>query len=95
MKQNDYDLNIFQNDTDDALQDPWFLDIYIVEDGQHRQLQLIKLTIEEARTLNLGEGYFSDYDNWYGLEGFVVDYKGFISDRLQLIFDLLPQFGEV
>lgn len=97
----DYDLNIFQQEmlvedpeTGQMVYDyvgPWFIDIYDVQPPGHTHVKgPIELTPQEARLLDLGNGYFSEGDCWYGLAGFVNDYEDYISPRLMDIFDSLP-----
>lgn len=97
----DYDLNIFQSDDEIATapSNKWFLDIYEVtmiehdpHSTNHRQLgMIVELTLEEATALKLGEGYFEDSDNWYGLDGFIEDYEESISPRLWELFNSIPK----
>lgn len=97
----DYDLNIFQqemlvenSETGEMQYDyagPWYIDIYDVHGSGHTHVMgPIELTPQEARLLDLGNGYFSEGDCWYGLSGFVNDYEDYISSRLMDIFDGLP-----
>jgi hypothetical protein len=89
-------------DTVFEYRDPWYLDIIIHENGsQYHYNELlpnielpIELTPEEAKVLDLGNGYFTDDDSWYGLEGFLKDYEYQISDRLWDIFNALPTTKE-
>lgn len=101
----DYDLNIFREEVevpDESLvdpsegtvweySDPWYLHIYAVNGAGHYEVSTpYELTEEEAKKLELGTGYFSDDDSWYGLEGFLKDYEHQISDRFWDIFNALP-----
>lgn len=105
MEKIDYDLNIFRQEVEVPDQslvdpsegtvweyaDPWYLDIYVVDANGHQQLgEPYELTAEESKALQLGTGYFTDDDSWYGLEGFLKDYEHQISDRLWDIFNALP-----
>ena len=107
----DYDLNIFRKEVEvEDLElaetpegtvwvytDPWFIDVYVFEDGcQEPHLDSdgvplsIELTAEEAKKLALGSGYFEEDDVFIGLEGFLRDYEHQISSRLWDIFNGLP-----
>lgn len=101
----DYDLNIFQHeiaqedpDTGEMVYDyagPWYIDIYDVYGPGHQHVQgPYELTAQEARLLDLGNGYFDEGDCWYGLDGFLKDYEDYISPRLMDIFTSLPKYAE-
>lgn len=101
----DYDLNVFQqeqevfnSETGEMEYDyagPWYIDIYDVYGNGHEHVAgPIELTKQEARLLDLGNGYFSEGDCWYGLTGFLGDYEDFISTRLLDIFNGLPRYAE-
>lgn len=100
MEALDYDLNIFRQEVEQAdgqyaYADPWYLDIYVVDGAGHQQLgEPYELTPEETKVLQLGTGYFTDDDSWYGLDGFLKDYEHQISDRLWDIFNALPTHKE-
>jgi hypothetical protein len=105
----DYDLNIFKReavvgidkDNDNATIwgyiDPWYIHIYEVEPGGHREYgEPIELTPTEANNLIENDPYFQDHepDLWYGLNGFIADKDALLSDRLRSIFYGLPVYHE-
>jgi hypothetical protein len=101
-----YDLNIFRKEvevldsTEGTIweyQDPWFVDVYVFEDGcqepilDSQSMPLsIELTEEESRLLQLGIGYFKEDDTFIDLDEFLNNYEHQISDRLFDIFNALP-----
>ena len=101
----DYDLNIFQQEVGTYNQDtgeteydyagPWYIDIYDVYGSGHQHVAgPYELTKQEARLLDLGNGYFDEGDCWYGLDGFLKDYEDYISERMLDVFNSLPRHAE-
>lgn len=94
----DYDLNIFHSEELDeatgkwVYTDQWYLDIYeYLGDTQEHVVGPFRLTDEERDNLDLRNHEEWDDDAWYGLEGFLIDFEGKISDVLLEIFDTLPK----
>jgi hypothetical protein len=100
----DYDLNIFspeQLDADgESYYSPteWFIHVYEYQpQGGHQELaEPFKLTQREIEDLCLGkEGtYFDEMDSWYGLYGFINDYKDCLSDRIWQYLESFPKYVE-
>jgi hypothetical protein len=101
----DYDLNIFQQEQEVVNSEtgeteyehlgPWFIDIYDVYGSGHEHVAgPYELTKQEARLLDLGNGYFEEPDSWYGMTGFINDYEDYISSRLMDVFNSLPKHAE-
>lgn len=97
FKEADYDLNIYRTELDSDNPDViryskvWYLQVFEHRNNsQYEVTKPIKLSFQEREALNLGRGYFSDQDHWYGLEGFVKDYGHSLSVRLIKFFNLLP-----
>ena len=106
----DYDLNVYQfsdaigvdDDGETIYSDgPWYIDVYQVNEYQgatsHDHVAgPFELTPLEANMLELGKPgtYFSDDDCWYGMWGFLEDYKDSIHPRVLSLLNTLPKYTE-
>jgi hypothetical protein len=76
---------------------PWYIHIYEYTGSTTEELgEPIELTAEEASVLIDNDPYFQDHepDLWYGLDGFLFEKWGAISDRLKMVFEGLPKYKE-
>lgn len=96
-----YDLNIYQLEQLDADGEyrhmgPWYIHVYEYEDGNIEEVTVpFELTYEETSALICDDPYFMDeVDTWYGLEGFMFEKWNLLSDRLKLVFEMLPKYKE-
>lgn len=94
----DYDLNIFHSEELNEATgnweytDQWYMDIYEHLGGNQEHVSgPYRLTAEERDAFDLGNHEKWDDDSWYGLEGFLKDFKGNISPTLLEIFGTLPE----
>ena len=105
----DYDLNFYRREEEVGLDDygfpiydytdPWYIDVYQVNEYQgattHEQIAgPFELTALEANMLELGYGYFTGDDSWYGMWGFLQDYSDRIHPRVQALLNTLPKYVE-
>jgi hypothetical protein len=97
-----YDLNIFKRellngDGEYEHMGPWYIHIYEYTGQTTEELgEPIELTAEEASVLIDNDPYFQDHepDLWYGLDGFLFEKWGAMSDRLKMVFEGLPKYKE-
>jgi hypothetical protein len=101
----DYDLNIFSPEQYNEVDQEgywdnnlWYIHVYEyrAQSGTVEVDEPFKLGLREIEDLCLGkEGtYFEDYDSWYGLGGFINDYKDCISDRIWKYLESFPKYVE-
>jgi hypothetical protein len=93
-----YDLNIYQleQEQDDGSFDysgPWYIHVYEYENSNIEEvLDPIELTPDEYNNLIANDPYFEESDVWYGLQGFMLEKWGELSDRLKAVFESLPKY---
>ena len=98
----DYDLNIYHLEEKNAegeyeYTDQWYVDIYeYLDRDQMHVVGPFMITDNQRDLLQLGqEGtYFSDDDSWYGMWGFLQDYKGKLLPELLGILKSLPKYKD-
>lgn len=102
----DYDLNIYRLEEEVGIHevstlpiyeyvDPWYIDIYEHLGGDQKHVAgPFQLTPLEAKMLDLGNGYFSEDDCWYGMWGFLKDYADSLHPRLTNLLNTLPKYKE-
>lgn len=106
----DYDLNIYHveeaiegPDGTESWEytNQWYVDIYEYttnEYGASQQTHVtgpFEITDHQRDLLQLGtDGYFTDDDSWYGMWGFLKDYKDKLLPELLDILYALPTYKE-
>lgn len=102
----DYDLNIYQLEEQVGLDenaspvydytDQWYVDIYEHLDGtQEHVAGPFPISAKQRDILELGKsGYFTDSDSWYGMWGFLADYRDKLEPGLLYILNALPMYKE-
>jgi hypothetical protein len=97
----DYDLNIYhleeENDEGEyEYTDQWYVDIYeYLDRDQMHVAGPFMITDNQRDLLQLGTGgYFTDDDSWYGMWGFMADYKGKLLPELLSILQSLPKYKD-
>lgn len=97
----DYDLNIYHLEEENAegeyeYTDQWYVDIYeYLDRDQVHVAGPFKITAQQRDLLHLGlDGYFTDDDSWYGMWGFLEDYKDSLTFDLLEILNALPKYKE-
>ena len=100
----DYDLNIYHLEEETAegnyeYTDQWYVDIYDYTNNEYGGGQLehvsgpFKLTPLQRDALQLEDGSWDD-DSWYGMWGFMEDYKTKLTSELLSILNALPKYKE-
>ncbi len=76
--------------------DQWYVDIYeYLDRDQVHVAGPFKITAQQRDLLHLGlDGYFTDDDSWYGMWGFLEDYKDSLTFDLLEILNALPKYKE-
>ena len=103
----DYDLNIFQKEqryedpeTGEEWYDyagPWYIDVYEVNPPGHQHVAgPLELSFVESTMLGLGQkdSYFDYPDSWYGLTGFLEDYREQLHPRIITYLESFPKYKE-
>jgi hypothetical protein len=101
----DYDLNIYHveemtidEDEQEVWEytDQWYVDIYeYLDRDQMHVAGPFKITSNQRDLLQLGmDGYFTDDDSWYGMWGFINDYKDKLLPELSDILHALPKYKQ-
>lgn len=100
----DYDLNIYhleEQNADGAWEytDQWYVDIYEYETNDYGAGQQehvagpFPITAQQRDLLQLETGDW-DNDSWYGMWGFLQDYKDKLQPELSYILNALPKYKE-
>lgn len=97
----DYDLNIYHLEEENAegeyeYTDQWYVDIYeYLDRDQMHVVGPFMITDNQRDLLQLGTGgYFTDDDSWYGMWGFMADYKDKLLPELLDILQSLPRYKD-
>lgn len=97
----DYDLNIYHleeenEDGEYEYTDQWYVDIYeYLDKDQMHVVGPFMITDNQRDLLQLGTGgYFTDDDSWYGMWGFLADYKDKLLPELLDILHSLPKYKD-
>lgn len=105
----DYDLNIYHTEESSidedgqevwAYTDQWYVDIYEYlrnDFGGSEQVHVagpFKITSQQRDLLQLEDGNQWDSDSWYGMWGFLADYKDSLTFELLEIMNALPKYKE-
>ena len=101
----DYDLNIYHLEEAGLDEDgeevweytnQWYVDIYeYLDRDQMHVVGPFMITDNQRDLLQLGTGgYFTDDDSWYGMWGFLADYKDKLLPELLAILQSLPRYKD-
>jgi hypothetical protein len=74
---------------------PWYIHIYEYTGNTTEMVSdPIELTQDEYDSILRDDPYYDENDVWYGLDGFLFEKWGVLSDRLKWHFECLPKYKE-